>query len=47
MCSEAGDPGVGKSSLIAKISAHLTAGQAFPDVLHGQAPAAVCCHVSP
>ena len=33
-----GDPGVGKSSLIAKIVAHLTSGQAFPNVIHGQAP---------
>jgi hypothetical protein len=31
-----GDPGIGKSSLVAKIIAHLTSGQAFPNVLHGQ-----------
>jgi hypothetical protein len=33
-----GDPGVGKSSLVAKIAAHLTTEQAFPNVLQGQAP---------
>jgi hypothetical protein len=33
-----GDPGVGKSSLIAKIAAHLTSGQTFPNVLKGHAP---------
>ena len=33
-----GDPGVGKSALIAKITAHLTSGQPFPNVLNGQVP---------
>ena len=41
-----GDPGVGKSSLVAKIAAHLTSGQAFPNVLRGQAPHPVpACNV--
>jgi hypothetical protein len=33
-----GDPGVGKSALVAKLFAHLTTGRAFPNVLKG-APA--------
>jgi hypothetical protein len=33
-----GDPGIGKSSLVAKIIAHLTSGQTFPNVLDGQIP---------
>src|SRR5262249_31126370 len=33
-----GDPGVGKSSLVAKIVAHLTSGEPFPNVLQGQVP---------
>jgi hypothetical protein len=41
-----GDPGVGKSSLVAKITAHLTTGQPFPNVIHGQAPQPVsACNV--
>jgi putative DNA primase/helicase len=33
-----GDPGVGKSSLVAKLVAHLTTGTAFPNVLEGTPP---------
>lgn len=33
-----GDPGVGKSTLVAKIIAHLTTGTAFPNVLDGTPP---------
>jgi hypothetical protein len=33
-----GDPGVGKSSLIAKIAAHITSGQAFPNLYDGVPP---------
>ena len=30
-----GDPGIGKSSLVAKIVTHVTTGKAFPTVLEG------------
>ncbi len=33
-----GDPGVGKSSLVANIVAHLTSSTPFPNVIHGQVP---------
>jgi hypothetical protein len=33
-----GDPGVGKSALTCKITAHLTSGKAFPNVLTGTPP---------
>jgi hypothetical protein len=33
-----GDPGVGKSGLVMKLIAHLTAGKAFPTLLDGMAP---------
>jgi putative DNA primase/helicase len=33
-----GDPGMGKSSLVAKIIAHVTTGKAFPTVLEGTPP---------
>lgn len=33
-----GDPGIGKSSLVAKIITHLTSGQPFPNVLEEQTP---------
>ena len=41
-----GDAGLGKSALVAKIFAHLTSGQAFPNLLDGQTPQPVpACNV--